>query len=79
MYLIPGIGWAVECPHCGKVKQIQSTLLFDWWEEGDDELRYYVFHESYELLKDYWKGVSTIYDAGLKAQGLKTFAETYGG
>lgn len=76
--LIPGIGWVVECPHCQGVRQLESQMLWDWWQEAEDEAQYFIFHEPYELLSDYWSDITTQYDTKLKAQGNKTFSEVYG-
>lgn len=77
--LIPGIGWVVECPHCQGVRQLESQMLFDWWKDADDEARFYIFHEPYELLRDYWSNITTQYDTMLQARGHKPFSQVYGG
>ena len=47
--------WAtVECPHCGDFRHIVGYLRRLWDANEGDEHRYFMFHEPYQFLSDYW-------------------------
>ena len=43
-----------QCPHCSEFRNITGFLGELWEANLNDEFRYFMFHEPYQFLSDYW-------------------------
>ena len=56
--------WASKtCPHCGEVRNLTGFIEGLWESNNNDEVRYYLFHEPYQFLLNYWhqKDIAHVY------------------
>jgi len=72
--------WATKlCPHCGAFRNMTGFVEGLWEANESVEVRYYLFHEPYQFLSDYWHNKDEIFLKDLSENRRKEYLALFEG